>query len=51
MLFELKEFISKRVGLVIRLNVEASRFLISPPNMRGDLAMDHNVICRKNSHT
>lgn len=45
LLFELYEFISSRVGFVMRLNVESSSFLISPPYMRGDLAMDHRVIC------
>jgi hypothetical protein len=45
MLFELKEFISNRVGFVMRLYVVSSSFLTSPPNMRGDLAIDHRVIC------
>ena len=45
MLFELKEFISNRVGFVMRLYVVSSSLLTSPPNMRGDLAIDHRVIC------
>lgn len=45
MLFELKEFISNRVGFVMRLYVASSSCLTSPPNMRGDLAIDHRVIC------
>jgi hypothetical protein len=45
MLFELKEFISNRIGFVMSLYVVSSSFLTSPPNMRGDLAIDHKVIC------
>ena len=45
MLFELKEFISKMVGFVKRLYVCSSSFLASPPYIRGDLAIDHNVTC------
>ena len=45
-LFKLKEFISNRVGFVKRLYVAPSSFLTSPPNMRGDLAIDHKVICK-----
>ena len=45
MLFELKEFISNRIGFVKRLYVVSSSFLRSPPNMRGDLDIDHKVIC------
>ena len=45
MLFELKEFISSTISFVMRSYVALSRFLTSPPNMRGDLAIDHKVIC------
>lgn len=45
MLFELNQFISKMVGSVMRLYVLSSSFLTSPPNMKGDLAMDHRVTC------
>ena len=46
MLPELKEFISNKTAFVMRPYVALSRFLTSPPNMRGDLAIDHNVICK-----
>ena len=45
MLPELKEFISNKTAFVMRSYVALSRFLTSPPNMRGDLAIDHKVTC------
>lgn len=51
LLFELKELISSTVGSVIIANVASSSFFISPPNMSGDLAIAHKVICRKISQT
>lgn len=50
LLFELKAFMSNRVGLLMSPNVQLSSFLISPPNMRGDLAMAHNVIYQMIAH-
>lgn len=47
MLFELNQLISNRVGFVRRPSVASSSFLISPPKIRGDLAMDHRVTCQK----
>jgi hypothetical protein len=44
-LFVLKEFISRMKGLVIKLDVVSSSLLTSPPNMIGDLAIAHKVIC------